>query len=76
MAGGARPSGLVPLPLRRGFALEIYEVFIGGIPHHMQLDVETAERIGAKPVADTAAVPNKARRGKVKARVASTDPAE
>lgn len=42
----------------------------------MQLDAETAERIGAKPVADPAAVPNKARRGKVKARVASTDPAE
>lgn len=55
--------------------MEIYEVLIGNIPHQMQLDKETADRIGAKPIAvqEPVKVPNKARRGKVKASVSTSD---
>ena len=55
--------------------MEIYEVLIGNIPHQMQLDKETAERIGAKPVTvqEPVKVPNKARRGKEKARGSTSD---
>lgn len=55
--------------------MEIYEVLIGNIPHQMQLDKETADRIGAKPITvqEPVKVPNKARRGKVKANVSTSD---
>lgn len=29
--------------------MEIYEISIGGVPHTVQLDKETAERLKAKP---------------------------
>ena len=55
--------------------MEIYEVLIGNIPHQVQLDKETAERTGAKPIAvqEPVQVPNTARRGKVKASVSTSD---
>lgn len=55
--------------------MEIYEVLIGNIPHQMQLDKETADRIGAKAITvqEPVKVPNKARRGKVKANVSTSD---
>lgn len=57
--------------------MEIYTVIVGGIPHTVQLDPETAEKLQAEPVksSDTAPVLNKARIGKGKPRVNSPDPA-
>lgn len=55
--------------------MEIYEILIGNIPHQVQLDKETADRVGAKPISvqEPIKVPNKARRGKVKANVSTSD---
>ena len=60
--------------------MEIYEVLIGNIPHHVQLDEETAKRTGAKLVTvrpvEPVNVPNKARTGKVRARGSASNPVE
>lgn len=55
--------------------MDIYEILIGNIPHQVQLDKETADRIGAKPstVQEPVKVPNKARRGRVKADASTSD---
>lgn len=60
--------------------MEIYEVLIGNIPHQVQLDEETAKRVGAKRITvrpvEPVSVPNKARTGKVRARGSASDSIE
>lgn len=56
--------------------MEIYTVIVGGIPHTVQLDPETAKKLQAEPLKPSGVAPvlNKARTGKGKPRVNSPDP--
>lgn len=50
-----------PFVIPKGGLVREYEIYVGGLPHTVQLDEATAKERGLTPITRAKAVPNKAR---------------